>query len=93
MKTPSMEHRVTGLFCEVDSSKTIDDMEKEVEVTISHSWMSLLIQNATITSRELLHLHSQHPSHNISWFIGLYLASLLSMSGMMGGVRWMLAFL
>jgi hypothetical protein len=44
-----------------------------------------------IKSAEQLHLLSRRK--NISWFLGLYVTSLLSMSGLIGGVRWVLAFL
>ena len=63
----------------------------EPELVIGESWTHPLRQGDRITSDKGLHLHSRRK--NIIWFLGLYMTSLLSISGMIGGVRWLLTLL
>lgn len=47
----------------------------------------------SITDKKLFYIYVQRPLQKISWFLGLYVGSLLSIGGIVGGVHWMLAFL
>jgi hypothetical protein len=38
-------------------------------------------------------LHLSRKAQNAGWFVGLYATSLISISAMMGAVRWILALL
>jgi hypothetical protein len=91
MKHQSMANESRRELGQLEISTYGNDLVAEPAMSISDLWTHPLRQRARIRSDERLHLHSRRK--NISWFLGLYMTSLLSMSGMISGVRWMLAFL
>lgn len=93
MKHQSMAVETRRELDRLEISRYGTDLAVEPAMAISDSWMGLLLPSARENSDARQHLHSPSASRNVSWFVGLYITSLLSVSGLIGSVRWMLDFL
>jgi hypothetical protein len=93
MKHQSMAVETRRELERLNISRYGNDLAAEPAMTINDSWTNLLVPSVRVKSHARLHLHSQRASRNVGWFVGLYITSLLSVSGVISGVRWMLTLL
>ncbi len=92
MNNGSMDRNSLTLFPDLEVAASSDG-SLAVSATSESWWVDVRSGNAGDRSQPGTLALKRPNVTNVSWFAGIYAASLVSFTGVVGGVRWMLALI